>query len=198
MDYLNQLVHELSKLPGIGPKSATRLTYHLLNTNKESIERLSHTLIAAKENTRLCDECHTYTQTQLCSICEKTNRSKHQIIVVERPCDADAIENTHHFLGTYHVLHGLLSPMDGIGPQQLKCKELIQRISKLEQTQEIEIILAINPSIEGEATCLYIKQILNSPIKITRIAYGLPMGGALEYADQMTITKALDNRVQYK
>lgn len=173
-----------------------RLAYYLLGADRESVERLSCLLLSTKQNTKLCKECGGYTESPLCSICEKEDRTSQEIIVVERTSDVDAIEATRVFRGKYHVLHGVLSPMEGIGPDQLRLRELMDRVQK---SPSLEIIVALNPSVEGEATCLYIQRMF-SPlprVKISKIAYGLPMGGALEYADQMTIIKALTNRVRF-
>lgn len=198
MDALTKLVHELSKLPGIGQKSATRLSYHLLNSEASMVERLSEALLQAKHNTRLCEACFTYTETEVCPICRNSARVETQIAVVERPCDVDAIEATGNFTGRYHVLHGILSPVEGIGPENIRLKELLTRVAKLsEENGDVEVILALNPSVEGEATSLYIHRILKPfKVKISKIAYGLPMGGALEYADRMTISRAIANRVE--
>lgn len=199
MDALGRLVHELAKLPGIGQKSATRLAYHFLNSDAEKSERLAEALVSAKRDTRLCRSCFTYTQEELCPICESTSRMPGLIAVVERPSDAEAIEATGNFNGRYHVLHGVLSPVEGVGPEELRLKELVQRVAKLSsESPEVEIILALNPSVEGEATGLYIQRILKPfEVKLSRIAYGLPMGGAIEYADRMTISRAISNRVEY-
>ncbi len=194
-DALTQLVHELSKLPGIGEKSATRLAYHLLNADDERVQRLTETLLQAKKKIHLCTQCHTYTEENLCEICASSTRSHDQICVVERPSDVRSIEASGKFKGTYHVLHGTLSPVDGISPEQLKIKELLQRL----HGQTPEIILALNPSVEGEATGLYISRLLrNFGVKISKIAYGLPMGGSIEFADRGTIGRAMDNRTAFQ
>ena len=200
-DALSQLVHELSKLPGIGEKSATRLAFHLLNAESDRVKRLTDALTRAKENIRLCKNCNTYTETELCEICTNQLRSKDSICVVERPSDVRAIEGTGKFKGTYHVLHGTLSPVDGVGPDQIRIKELLFRSQDWSKTAAagsvLEIILALNPSVEGEATGLYIAKILKPfGVRISKIAYGLPMGGSLEYADRGTIGRALENRTE--
>ena len=199
MEALGKLIHELAKLPGIGHKSATRLAYHLLNSEAGVVDRLSASLVHAKRNTKLCGQCFTYTESELCPICRNSSRASGQIAVVERPSDVDAIEATGNFNGKYHVLHGVLSPVEGIGTEDIRLRELVTRIAKLmdEGRPDVEVILALNPSVEGEATGLYVNRILKPfQVKISKIAYGLPMGGALEYADRMTISKAIANRVE--
>ncbi len=198
MEALSQLVHELSKLPGIGQKTATRLSYHLLNAETGVVDRLSEALLNAKKNTKLCQSCFTYTETDLCSICRNEGRQRNLFAVVERPSDVDAIEATGNFYGLYHVLHGILSPVEGIGPENIRLKELLTRAVKASESGEgAEVILALNPSVEGEATSLYVQRILKPfRVKVSKIAYGLPMGGALEYADRMTISRALANRAE--
>lgn len=198
MEALGKLIHELAKLPGIGQKSATRLAYHLLNSEASTAERLAEALVQAKHSTKLCAQCFTYTEAELCQICRNPARTESLIAIVERPSDVDAIESTGNYTGRYHVLHGVLSPVEGIGPEDIRLKELVTRIAKLmESAPDAEVILALNPSVESEATSLYINRILKPfQVKISRIAYGLPMGGALEYADRMTISKAIANRVE--
>lgn len=198
MDAFGRLVHELAKLPGIGAKSATRLSYHLLNSDPLDVERLADALVSAKKHTRLCSVCFTYTETEVCPICRSTHRSDNLIAVVERPSDAEAIESTGNFSGKFHVLHGVLSPVEGISPERLRLKELVQRAAALsDDHKDLEFIVALNPSVEGEATTLYIQRILKPfGVKVSKIAYGIPMGGALEYADRMTISRALANRAE--
>jgi recombination protein RecR len=200
-DALSQLVHELAKLPGIGEKSATRLAYHLLNADGDRVKRLADALSRAKEKVRLCTSCFTYTEAELCEICANGLRSRDSICVVERPSDVRAIESSGKFKGTYHVLHGTLSPVDGIGPDQIRLQELLRRVRAwLEGGAEAvnrEIILALNPSVEGEATALYITKLLKPlGVRVYKIAYGLPMGGSIEYADRGTIGRALENRTE--
>ncbi|MCO5143407.1 MAG: recombination mediator RecR [Oligoflexia bacterium] len=198
-DALSALVHELSRLPGIGEKSATRLAFHLLNADKEKVFRLADALKNAKEKVHLCSQCYTYTETDLCEICASPVRNGNTICIVERPSDCRAIESSKKYTGLYHVLHGTLSPVEGIGPEQIKVFELIKRINeqKFSEQENSEVVLALNPSVEGEATCLYISKLLKPlGIKISRIAYGLPMGGSLEYADRGTIGRAMENRVE--
>lgn len=200
-DALSQLVHELSKLPGIGEKSATRLAYHLLNADEERVLRLADALVRAKQKIRLCRQCFTYTESELCEICSNPSRSADKVCVVERPSDVRAIEASGKFKGTYHVLHGTLSPVDGIGPEQIKIGGLLERVKSWGfdggDFSSKEITLALNPSVEGEATGLYISRLLKPfGLKLFKIAYGLPMGGSLEYADRGTIGRALDNRTE--
>jgi len=209
-DALSTLVHELSKLPGIGEKSATRLAFHLLNAEKDRVKRLTDALLRAKEKIRLCTRCYTYTEDELCEICVNPLRSRDSICVVERPSDVRAIESSGKFKGTYHVLHGTLSPVDGIGPDQIRLQELLMRVrtwcepgkNSNGTTEETdlstkELVLALNPSVEGEATALYVNRLLKPlGLKISKIAYGLPMGGSIEYADRGTLGRALENRTE--
>lgn len=197
-DALSSLVHELSKLPGIGEKSATRLAFHLLNADSDRVKRLTDSLLRAKEKIRLCANCFTYTEEEICDICANPLRVQDAICVVERPSDVRALEASGKFKGTYHVLHGTLSPVDGIGPDQIRVQELLRRVNKWENMSQKEIVLALNPSVEGEATGLYIARLLK-PLgtKVFKIAYGLPMGGSIEYADRGTLGRALDNRVEF-
>ncbi len=200
-DALTQLVHELSKLPGIGEKSATRLAFHLLNADSDRVKRLTDALIRAKEKIRLCKLCFTYTEEELCEICVNPLRSQDSICVVERPSDVRAIEASGKFRGTYHVLHGTLSPVDGIGPDQIRVQELLNRVRAWVSIDPMllskEIVLALNPSVEGETTALYITRLLKPMgLKLSKIAYGLPMGGSIEYADRGTLGRALENRTE--
>ncbi len=196
-DALTQLVHELSKLPGIGEKSATRLAFHLLNADSERVKRLTDSLLRAKEKIRLCSTCFTYTEEDQCEICVNPLRSQDSICVVERPSDVRALESSGKFKGTYHVLHGTLSPVDGIGPDQVRIQELVRRVHAWPEMKNKELVLALNPSVEGEATALYIARLLRPlGIKLCKIAYGLPMGGSIEYADRGTLGRALDNRTE--
>ncbi|RZA02691.1 MAG: recombination protein RecR [Proteobacteria bacterium] len=197
-DALSTLVHELAKLPGIGEKSATRLAFHLLNADSDRVKRLTDSLLRAKEKIRLCSNCFTYTEEELCEICVNPMRSQDAICVVERPSDVRALESSGKFKGTYHVLHGTLSPVDGIGPDQIRVQELLRRVNKWESMEHKELVLALNPSVEGEATGLYVAR-LTKPLglKVYKIAYGLPMGGSIEYADRGTLGRALENRVEF-
>ncbi|MGE3261537.1 MAG: recombination mediator RecR [Bacteriovoracia bacterium] len=200
-DALTQLVHELSKLPGIGEKSATRLAYHLLNADSDRVRRLTDALLKAKEKIHLCAQCFTYTESDLCEICVNPLRSQDSICVVERPSDVRALESSGKFKGTYHVLHGTLSPVDGIGPDQIRVQELLRRVRGWMDTSPTlakkEIVLALNPSVEGEATALYVTRLMKPlGVRLYKIAYGLPMGGSIEYADRGTLGRALENRTE--
>lgn len=187
-----KLIEEFSKLPGIGKRSAERLAFHVLKMPKENVERFSKTLIDAKEKIRFCPECQSLTDNVPCSICSDAKRDKTVICVVENPKDVIAMEKTKEFSGVYHVLHGVISPIDGVGPDDIKIKELLLRTK---DNNVKEIIMATNPSIEGEATAMYISNLFkNFGIKVTRIAHGLPVGGELEYADEITLTRALEGR----
>ena len=189
---ISRLIEELSKLPGVGKKTAQRLAFHVINMNTNDVEALSKAIIEAKREIRYCSVCCNITDTDPCSMCSNKNRDASIICVVEDPRDVAAMERTREFKGQYHVLNGVISPMDGIGPDMIKIKELIQRLG----TQEVrEIIMATNPTIEGETTAMYIARLLKPRgIKVTRIAHGLPVGGDLEYADEVTISKALEGR----
>ncbi len=196
MKSLAQLVHELGKLHGIGSKTATRLAYFILNSEGGYVNRLSTAMMEAKAKLRNCDSCYNYTEEALCDLCKNPSRTDHLIAIVERPSDVDAVLSTQSFAGKFHVLHGLISPIDGTGPEELHLNDLRKRVEALGETGAVEIMLALNPSVESEATALYISKTLQGlPVEISKIAYGLPMGGALEYADKMTITKAISNRV---
>jgi len=201
-DALSTLVHELSKLPGIGEKSATRLAFHLLNADADRVRRLTDALLRAKEKIRLCGHCFTYTEEERCEICINPLRSQDSICVVERPSDVRAIEASGKFKGTYHVLHGTLSPVEGIGPEQIRMQELLRRVRTWSESEPSslankEIVLALNPSVEGETTALYITRLLKPlGLKISKIAYGLPMGGSIEYADRGTLGRAMENRTE--
>ena len=197
------LIDEFSKLPGIGPKSAQRLAIHLLHSPDSKIVPLGKSIMELKENLVFCDTCWNIAEESPCKICTDLQRDKNVICVVENILDAQAIEKTHEYKGLYHVLHGALSPIDGLGPDQLKLSDLFRRIelgvSKDENDGRVsEIILATNPSLEGEATALYIQKHLQKyDLKITRIARGLPVGGDLEYADTVTLSKALSGRGRF-
>ena len=189
---INRLIEEFSKLPGVGRKTAQRLAFHVVNMNTNDVESLSNAILDAKREIKYCSICCNITDKDPCSMCSNKNRDVSVICVVEDPRDVAAMERTRDYKGQYHVLHGVISPMDGIGPDMIKIKELIQRVG----TQDVkEIIMATNPTIEGEATAMYIARLLKPMgIKVTRIAHGLPVGGDLEYADEVTISKALEGR----
>ena len=190
---VNQLIEELSRLPGIGAKSAQRLAFHIINMPKEQVEQLAQSMVNARSNIRYCKECFTLTDQELCPICSSAKRDKSVIMVVETSRDLAAYEKTGKFDGVYHVLHGAISPAEGIGPNEINLKSLIVRLQKDDRVKEI--IVATNPNIEGEATAMYIARLLKpTGIKITRIAHGIPVGGDLEYADEITLLKAMEGR----
>lgn len=192
-DPVNCLISELSKLPGIGEKTATRLAYHILKTERPQIEALAQSLMNAKTKVRLCDVCLNFSENETCAICADESRAAGIVCVVEKPADVMAIESSGHFKGRYHVLHGLLSPLDGVGPSQLHIKELLARI---ERGSLREVILALNSSVEGDATGVYLTKLLKPlGIIVSRIAHGIPVGGVLEYMDRQTIGRAIENRV---
>ena len=198
MDYyssqINKLIQELSELPGIGAKSAQRLAFHILNMPVEQVEGLSEAIINARKNVRYCKECFTLTDDELCPICRDASRNHKTIMVVENTRDLAAYEKTQKYDGVYHVLHGAISPMLGIGPGDIKLKELMMRL----QTEEVkEVIIATNSSLEGETTAMYISKLIKpTGIKVTRIASGVPVGGDLEYIDEVTLLRALEGRVE--
>lgn len=189
---VQKLIDEFSRLPGIGPKSASRLTYFLLRGDGQQPRDLAQALTELKERTRFCSICFNITEADPCPVCADSTRNQAQVCIVEEPLDVLAIERTREFKGRYHVLHGVLSPVEGIGPENLKIRELLAR-AKSEPIKEI--ILATNISLEGEATAMYLqKQLAPFGIKITRLARGLPVGGDLEYADETTLARALEGR----
>lgn len=187
-----KLIDELSKLPGVGNKTAQRLAFHILNMPAEEVEQLSSSITSAKRNIKYCRVCCNITDSEVCNICSNTKRDSGLICVVEDPKDVVAMEKTREYKGLYHVLNGAISPMEGIGPEEIRIKELLKRIA---ENDIKEIILATNPNIEGEATAMYISRLLKPVgIKVTRIAHGVPVGGDLEYADEVTLMKALEGR----
>ncbi len=189
---LARLIEELSKLPGIGGKSAQRLAFHILSLSEKSATDIAEAIIDAKKNLKYCTVCGNLTDEDPCAICADKNRKQGIICVVENPKDVIAMERIKEFDGLYHVLHGAISPMDGIGPDDINLKSLIIR---LQSTDVEEVVLATNPNIEGEATSMYIARLLKpAGIKVTRIAHGIPVGGDLEYADEVTLSKALEGR----
>ena len=193
---LNSVYDQFRRLPGVGNKSALRLAYHIIDMPEEEVRRLAETLLQAKREIRFCKECFNLTDSDVCEICADTKRDHSMICVVEQPQDAMAMERSHGYKGVYHVLHGCLSPLDGIGPENLRIKELLFR---LEKEDVKEVILATNSNVEGEATASYLAQLLrHQPVMVSRIARGLPMGGDLEYADEVTLAKALENRTPIK
>ena len=191
--HINKLIEELAALPGIGGKSAQRLAFHLINMPKDKVKRLADAILDAKENVRYCKECYTLTDSDICPVCANRNRNHRMIMVVENTRDLAAYEKTGRYEGVYHVLHGAISPMLGIGPGDIKLKELIERL----QEDVDEVIIATNSSLEGETTAMYIsKMIKPTGIRVTRIASGVPVGGDLEYIDEVTLLRALEGRVE--
>ncbi len=187
-----RLIQELHKLPGIGPKSAQRLAYFLLRSSEEEARALAEAIVAVKERIIFCSICQNITETNPCPICQDKERDHTKICVVEEPLDILALERTREYHGLYHVLHGVISPMNGIGPDELRVKELLAR---LQGGATQEIILATNPNLEGEATAMYLHRLITPlGIKVTRLARGLPFGSDLEYADEITLTRALEGR----
>ncbi len=187
-----RLIEEFYKLPGIGPKSAQRLAYYLLRMPASEAEALAAAILEVKEKVTLCSVCQNVTETDPCRICSGGQRERSIICVVEEPLDILAVERTQSYRGLYHVLHGAISPMDGIGPEDLKIEELLRRL----RSDEVrEVILATNPNLEGEATAMYLSRLLRPlGLKVTRLARGLPVGGDLEYADDVTLSRALEGR----
>ncbi|MCI5934058.1 MAG: recombination mediator RecR [Lachnospiraceae bacterium] len=197
MDYyskqINQLVEALSLLPGIGSKTAQRLAFHILNMPKQDVERLASAISSARNNVRYCKHCYTLTDDDVCPICKDQSRNHKIIMVVENTRDLVAYEKTGKFEGVYHVLHGAISPMLGIGPDDIKLKELMQRL----QGDIEEVIIATNSSLEGETTAVYLSKLIKpTGIKVTRIASGVPVGGDLEYIDEVTLLRALEGRTE--
>ena len=189
---IEKLIESFEKLPSIGHKTATRLAFHMLNLNEESTKEFINSIIEAKKNLRYCSKCFNITETDPCPICSSPKRDQSTICVVEDVKDVVAMEKTHEFKGVYHVLHGSISPMNGIGPEDIKIKELLER---LRDTDVNEIIIATNPRVEGEATAIYLSKLIKPiGIKVTRIAHGIPVGGDLEYTDEVTLSKALEGR----
>lgn len=191
---ISSLIEELGRLPGIGPKSAQRLAFHILHQPKEDVERLSHTLTEARNNVHYCKECCTLTDQEICPICSNPKRNHKQIMVVEETRDLAAYEKTGKYEGVYHVLHGAISPMQGIGPEDIRLKELMTRL----QREDVEeLIIATNSNLEGETTAMYISKLVKpTGIRVTRIASGVPVGGDLENIDQVTLLRALDGRTE--
>lgn len=189
---LAELIAELEKLPGVGPKSAQRLAFHLLRVPDHEAKSLADSIVNAKQKLRFCAQCQNVSEQELCDVCRDGRRDRSQICVVAEPRDIAAIERIHEYRGQYHVLHGLLSPMDGVGPEQLRVRELLSRLG---QGEVEEIILATNPTIEGDASALYLAKLIKPiGIKVTRLAHGMPIGGELDYADSATLLSALEYR----
>ncbi len=197
---LEKLVHELSRLPGIGPKTAQRLAYYVLRTKDNFSERLSEALLRVKAEVHTCPRCYNYTDADLCRFCTDSHRQDNVICVVEEPSDISRIEASGAFRGRYHVLQGALSPLDGVGPQDLKIKELIERIDaglRGDSTNIKEVILALDADLEGDTTVLYLTKLMQGKsVTLTRIAHGVPIGGDIDFIDDRTMGRALENRVE--
>lgn len=193
---LAKLIGELEKLPGIGPKSAQRLAFHILRSPREDARMLAEAIMEVKESIKLCPQCFNFTDADLCEVCSDQRRDKSVICVVGEVRDLVAIEKTGHYRGVYHVLHGVISPMDGIGPEQLRIRELLER---LKGGGVREVILALNPTVEGDATAMYLVGLLGPlNVEITQVAHGLPVGGDMDYADQATLIQAISGRRRVK
>ena len=190
---LEKLVNSFASLPGIGRKSAARLAYRVIEMSEDEVKTFVSAIIEAKKSVHLCSVCQAYSEDDICAVCSNEHRSLDTIIVVEDNKALEAIEETHEYNGKYHVLHGVISPVDGIGPEQLKIKELLHRLDD----NVNEVIIATNPSVKGEATAMYLGRLIK-PFgkKVTRLAYGLPVGGTLEYADSVTLMKAIEGRTE--
>ena len=198
MDYyssqITKLIEELSRLPGIGAKTAQRLAFHIINMPQEHVEQLANTMKEARENVRYCSQCFTLTDQELCPICSNTKRDSKTIMVVETTRDLAAYEKTGKYNGVYHVLHGAISPMLGIGPGDIRLKELMERL----RGDVEEVIIATNSSLEGETTAIYISKLIKPiGVKVSRIASGVPVGGDLEYIDEVTLLRALEGRIEF-
>lgn len=191
--HINKLIEELAALPGIGNKSAQRLAFHLINMPQDKVNRLANVMMEAKANVRYCKNCYTLTDQEICPVCANPKRNQKQIMVVENSRDLAAYEKTGKYEGVYHVLHGAISPMLGIGPHDIKLKELMERL----QGEVEEVIIATNSSLEGETTAMYISKLIKpTGVRVTRIASGVPVGGDLEYIDEVTLLRALEGRVE--
>jgi len=188
---LAELISQLERLPGVGPKSAQRLAFHIVRMPQDDVRRLSETLVHARESLKLCTVCQNVSEKDVCETCDDPRRDPLTICVVSEPKDVAAMERIHEFKGRYHVLHGLLNPMDGVGPEHLKVRELLERL----RADVAEVIVATNPTIEGDTTALYLAKLIKPlGVKVTRLAHGMPVGGELDYADSATLLSALEYR----
>ena len=188
---LAELISQLERLPGVGPKSAQRLAFHVVRMPQDDVRRLSEALVHARESLKLCTVCQNVSENDVCDTCDDPRRDSMTICVVSEPKDVAAMERIHEYKGRYHVLHGLLSPMDGVGPEHLKVRELIERL----RDDVKEVIVATNPTIEGDTTALYLAKLIKPlGVKVTRLAHGMPVGGELDYADSATLLSALEYR----
>lgn len=191
--HINKLIEELAALPGIGNKSAQRLAFHMIHMPKEKVNRLARVMMEARENVRYCQECYTLTDKDICPVCANQKRNHNLIMVVENSRDLAAYEKTGKYEGVYHVLHGAISPMLGVGPGDIKLKELVARL----EGEVDEVIIATNSSLEGETTAMYISKLIKpAGVKVTRIASGVPVGGDIEYIDEVTLLRALEGRIE--
>jgi recombination protein RecR len=192
---IQDLIDELGRLPGVGPKSAQRIAFHIIQSERVDVTRLAEVLKTVKERVKFCSICGNITEEELCKICRDPRRDNTSICVVEESKDVIAIEKTREFKGKYHVLGGAISPIDGIGPENLRIRELMQRLA---ETQIAEVIIATDPNLEGEATATYLKRLIKPMgVKVSRLASGLPVGGDLEYADEVTLGRAFEGRTSY-
>jgi len=192
---VDRLIQELNKLPGVGPKSAQRLAYHLLRASDEQTKMLADAILSVKQKTKLCSSCFNITDTDPCPICRNPQRNRSQVCIVEQPQDILALEHTKSYNGLYHVLHGAISPTEGIGTNDIRINELMERLKGGSVT---EVILATNPTLEGEQTAMYLNKLITPlGIKVTRLARGLPFGTELEYADDVTLTRAIEGRQEF-
>lgn len=200
--HINKLIEELAALPGIGSKSAQRLAFHLINMPQDKVQRLADTIVEAKANVRYCKECFTLTDRDICPVCANKNRNHKMIMVVENTRDLAAYEKTGRYEGVYHVLHGAISPMLGVGPNDIKLRELMQRLT--DENGDLtadEVIIAMGATVEGESTAMYILRLIKTlglPVKVTRIASGVPVGGDIENIDEVTLERALRGRTELK
>ena len=198
---VERLITELEKLPGIGPKSASRLAFYLIKADPQDVDVLGESLLKLKEGIQHCRTCFNFAEAEQCALCASAGRDDHQICVVEDPLDIVAIERAGTFKGKYHVLHGAIAPIEGIGPEQLKVAELIERLKDgagAGGADVTEVIIATNPNLEGEVTALYLQKLIKPLVpKVTRLASGLPMGGDVEYADELTLSRALEGRQEF-
>lgn len=197
---LQKLINELGKLPGVGPKSAQRMAISFLKFKQDDITSLRDALKDIKEKIHLCTSCFAYTEEELCFYCQQPERQKNQICVVESPMDIDRMESSGVFHGLYHVLHGVIAPLEGVGPEQIKITELLYKVSDLKNqgVEDIEVILALDADLEGDTTSLYLsKELAKKEVKVSRLAQGVPIGGDLDFVDHRTLGRALQNRIRY-
>jgi recombination protein RecR len=194
-DPIQRLIHRLARLPGIGEKTATRLAFHILRAPESQARELAQAIVEVREKIRLCSTCCNLTEDDPCGVCSDPRRDDHLLCVVAQPTDLMAVDRAGNFRGRYHVLHGVLSPLDGVGPDDLRIADLIRRLQRGRVPEVAEVILATSPNVEGEATAMYLAKLIKPlGVRVTRIASGVPIGGELEYVDQITLTRAIDGR----